>query len=144
MKSLYTNNSLDICVNIFYNGEFVHSKVLRSRTATSYTAEEKTKHFCGRRIDNNHEIPWVVLPVMQDDASIVSMPPEYSSFEDRWNRVNQLLSKEADEWGRTGKYDMFRAPVGEYLEELSKKPIPESMKHQVTMGDKAGESSSST
>jgi hypothetical protein len=138
MKSIYTNNAHDICVNIFYNGEFAYSKVLRSRTASSYTAEEKEKHFCGRRVDTNLEVPWVVLPATQDDASTAGTPRGCSSFEDRWNMVNQLLLTEADEWGRTGKYDMFRAPVGEYLEELSKKPVPESMKKQGTMGHKAG------
>jgi hypothetical protein len=61
-----------------------------------------------------------------------------SSFKDRWDQVNQLLLKEADLWGRTGKYDMFRAPVGEYLAELSKKPIPESINGKERTACKAG------
>ena len=39
-----------------------------------------------------------------------------------WNQVNKTLLAEADEWGR---YNEFRSPVGEYLEELSYRPAPD-------------------
>jgi hypothetical protein len=138
MKSLYTNNSQDISINIFYNGEFVSSKVIRYHTLGSLTPEERSQHFCGRRIDTCLEVPFVVLPATQDGAFTSDQPPEGSEFEDRWNKVNQLLLTEADEWERTGKYDIFRAPVGEYLEELSKKPVPEDLKNKGIIGNKAG------
>jgi hypothetical protein len=138
VKAIYANNPRDLSINIFYNGEFVSSRVIRSSTAGSYTAEEKSQHFCGRRIDTYFEVPFVVLPATKDAVFIADKPLEGSSFEDRWNEINQLLLAEADEWGRTGKYEMFRAPVGEYLEELSKRPIPESMKNRGTVGNKAG------
>jgi hypothetical protein len=55
-------------------------------------------------------------------------------FEERWNKTNRMLLAEADEWGQ---YGIFRSPMGEYLEELSKRPIPESARN-LRDGDGAG------
>jgi hypothetical protein len=135
LKSLCTNQRLDLCVSVFINGDFQNSRVLRLGTR----AEEKHQTFGGRRIDTYLEAPWVVLPMSQIDAPFPDKPNyTRSSFEDRWGEVNLLLLKEADQWGRTGKYDMFRNPVGEYLAELSKKPVPESMKNKDRTTCKAG------
>jgi hypothetical protein len=136
-RALYTNDFQDICANIFINGDFVHSRVLRSNTARCFTADQKDQAFGGRRIDTYLEIPWVILPMAQKDTPS-DQAHASSSFKDRWDQVNQLLLKEADLWGRTGKYDMFRAPVGEYLAELSKKPIPESINGKERTACKAG------
>lgn len=134
LRSLCTNLRLDLCVSIFVNGDFQNSRVLRIGTRT-----EENQTFGGRRIDTYLEAPWVVLPMSEIDASLPDKPHHArSSFEGRWGEVNQLLLKEADQWGRTGKYDMFRNPVGEYLAELSKKQVPESMKNKDRRTCKAG------
>jgi len=134
LKSLCTNQRLDLCVSVFINGDFQNSRVLRMGTRT-----EDGQNFGGRRIDTYLEAPWVVLPMSEIDTPLQDKPHyARSSFEDRWGKVNQLLLKEADQWGRTGKYDMFRNPVGEYLAELSKKPVPESMRNKDRTSCEAG------
>jgi hypothetical protein len=138
LKSLCTSDQQDLCVNIFYNGQLAHSRVLRQNTACSFTAEEKEQPFAGRRIDTNLEVPWVILPMTEYDTIVASSAQVSSSFEERWNNVNELLLQEAGHWGHAGKFEMFRAPVGEYLEELSKRPMPESMKGKDTVACKAG------
>ncbi|KAE9375529.1 hypothetical protein N431DRAFT_463611 [Stipitochalara longipes BDJ] len=138
MKSIITNDHQDICVSIFLNGQFTCSRVVRSRTAISFAAERMVQPFGGRRVDTNLEVPWVILPLTQDDTSVSDNVKESSSFADRWDKINQLLLQEADQWGWTGKYDIFRTPVGGYLAELSKRGVPESMKNSGTAGSKAG------
>lgn len=138
MESIITNDAQDICVNVFFNGQFTSSRVFRSHTAEHFTAEQKDQFFGGRRIDTHLEVPWVILPVTNDDTSPSEKSHESSSFEDRWDKVNQLLLQEAHEWGRAGKYKMFRSPVGEYLAELSKKPVPQNMKNGGTVGRQGG------
>jgi hypothetical protein len=138
MESIITNDAQDICVNVFFNGQFASSRVFRSHTAELFTTEQKDQFFGGRRIDTNLEVPWVILPVTNDDTSPSEKSHESSSFEDRWDKVNQLLLQEAHEWGRAGKYKMFRSPVGEYLSELSKKPVPQNMKNGATVGRQGG------
>jgi hypothetical protein len=133
MESIITNDAQDICVNVFFNGQFASSRVFRS-----HTAEQKDQFFGGRRIDTHLEVPWVILPATNDNTSPLEKSHESSSFEDRWDKVNQLLLQEAHEWGRAGKYKMFRSPVGEYLAELSKKPVPQNMKNGSTVGRQGG------
>jgi len=138
MKSINTNDDQDICISIFFNGQFTCSRVVRSRTALSFAAERMVQPFGGRRVDSNLEVPWVILPLTQDETSASENLQENSSFADRWDKVNQLLLQEADQWGRTGKYGMFRSPVGEYLAELAKRDIPETMETRGTVSSKAG------
>jgi hypothetical protein len=118
--SLFNNQAQEVCINIFYNGELTHSRVVRA------AMKEDDKHliFSGRRVEALLEVPWVVRPNWQSSDGYSKVTT--SGFEDRWNRVNQLLFGEADEWRRYGKH---RSPMGEYLEELSKKAIPESVKN---------------
>lgn len=136
MKSVHTGTDQDVSVNIFYNGEFVSSSVYSHQRV--FGQATRKKQFCGRRIDTLSEAPWILLPKIQEGILGLGGVAQGSSFEGNWNRVNQLLLEEADEWGRTGKYNMFRAPVGEYLEEISKKSVPESMRNQGTKGAAAG------
>jgi hypothetical protein len=138
LESVITNDAQDICVNIFFNGQFTYSKVILLKNFLSFTAENNDQTFGGRRIDTHLEVPWVILPLVQNDSSPSEKAPESSSFGDRWDTVNQLLLQEADEWGRTGKYGMFRSPVGEYLAELSKRPVPQSMKRNIKGGHQGG------
>ena len=138
IKSINTNDDQDICVSIFCNGQFTCSRVVRSRTATSWAASRMAQPFGGRRVDTNLEVPWVVLPLTQDNTYVSNNAQESSSFADRWNNINQLLDEESDQWGRTGKDGMFKAPIGEYLEELSRREVPESMRNIGAVGSKAG------
>lgn len=138
VKSIITNDAQDLCINIFINGDFAQSKIIQSGTAILFTAEEKDQPFGGRRVDKYLEVPWVVLPVVQDSTSLSEEVHESPTFESRWDKVNQLLLRESDEWGRTGKFNMFRSPVGEFLAELSKRPVPQGMRKCGTKGRHAG------
>lgn len=77
----------------------------------------------GRRVGTTLEVPWIIMPISQDVPTSFALP-NLSIAEATWGKINQNLLVEADEWGRDGKFDMFRNPVGEYLEYLSKMPIP--------------------
>lgn len=124
MHSLITNIPEDVSVNVFYNGEFVSSRVFRWNTFNSgQKSEGGHPTVSGRRIGTTLEVPWIIKPVSQEvPTSFVS--PTMSAAEVTWGKINQNLLVEADEWGRDGKFDMFRNPVGEYLECLSKLSIP--------------------
>ena len=117
--SVFNNQAQELCINVFYNGEMTHSRVVRA----AVKGDDKYLIFSGRRVDALLEAPWMVRPHSQSSDGYRSGMA--SVFEDRWNKVNQLLLVEAEEWGRYGER---RSPMGEYLEELSKRPIPESAK----------------
>ncbi|KAL2071320.1 hypothetical protein VTL71DRAFT_12555 [Oculimacula yallundae] len=124
MPSLITNLPEDICFSVFYNGEFMYSKVFRWSTYNSgQKSESGHPTVSGRRIGTSVEVPWVIKPMSQNEPSS-HVSPSVSTAETTWGKISQSLLAEADEWGREGKFDMFRNPVGEYLEYLSKLPIP--------------------
>lgn len=123
MHCLVTNKPEDLSVNVFYNGEFVHSKLYRAGTWRGPEAEETHPNISGRRVNTGLEVPFVVLPTRRGEQGS-ELPADASHAAARWNEINQNLLVEADQWGREGKFDMFRTPVGEYLEELSKVPMP--------------------
>ena len=118
--SLVKDEPSDVCTNVFFNGELSHSRLIRYGTARSTDGEGRLLQFSGRRVDMFLEVPWVVLPYPDEEQN-----PDVPIFADRWNRVNELLGQEADKWGRTGKFDSFRTPTGEYLESLLRLPAPD-------------------
>ncbi len=61
-RSLVNKQPEDICANIFYNGEFVFSKVLRSKTCRS-AHEDGHPEISGRRVGVGLEVPWIILPI---------------------------------------------------------------------------------
>lgn len=61
--------------------------------------------------------------------------PTARGFEATWNNVNKALLKEADNWGYYGR---FRSPMGEYLEELSKRAAPKFQTYDPCGGAQAG------
>jgi hypothetical protein len=122
----------DICINIFYNGELTHSRILVHKDALGSHGTDGRVDFSGRRIHRDLEVPWAILQV-EKNAPITD-----SSFEERWNEVNQMLSTEAEEWGRAGKTKLFRSPMGEYLEAMSKLPMPEGARKWNERGGRAG------
>ena len=122
MQSLIGQEKQDICVNIFYNGEFTHSNIYRAQTMRSSTADEKQPSFSGRRIDTTLEIPWVVVPFSNTSKGQTGG----TNFSARWNTINDLLSKEAAKWDIEEKTTNGRTPMGTYLENLSKLPVPSS------------------
>ncbi|PBP20129.1 SET domain protein, partial [Diplocarpon rosae] len=195
-RSLATNEPEDVCVSVFYNGEFTYSKVFRAKTLRSIS-DDAHPTIAGRRVAVNLEVPWVVSPIntvrqdtseekdnlgpppppsldadldetinldspqvskknsleMQDartmtgeqmklnmdalfrgnqlasdQATTAPMVPAISKAESRWNEINQSLLSEAEEWGREGVDEIFRTPVGEYLEEVAKLPFPKNAK----------------
>ena len=124
MHSIVTNNPEDICISVLYNGEFVYSRVFRWNT---FNSGQKTEGghpaISGRRVGTTVEVPWIINPMSQNaPADFVSH--SMTAAEARWAKINQNLLREADEWGRDGKFDMFRNPLGEYLEALSKTSMP--------------------
>ncbi|KAG4430001.1 hypothetical protein IFR05_014512 [Cadophora sp. M221] len=124
MHSLITNIPEDVSISVFYNGEFVSSRVFRWNTFNSgQKSEGGHPTVSGRRIGTNLEVPWIIKSMSQE-APTSFISPTMSTTEATWGKINQNLLVEADEWGRDGKFDMFRNPVGEYLEYLSKMSIP--------------------
>ncbi|KAF8854145.1 hypothetical protein BDZ45DRAFT_728999 [Acephala macrosclerotiorum] len=121
-KSFNTKLDQDICVNIFYNGEFVSSRSYRADTQRTSIAADKSPNFSGRRVAVRKEVPFVLSPLFKSVRRLTR-----TNIEKQWNKINRLLLAEADKWGRTGEYDMFRSPIGEYLEDLSNLSMPEDM-----------------
>ncbi len=120
MKSINDNEPEDICVNIFFNGEFTHSNIYRANTLRRSTADEKRPSFSGRRVASTLEVPWVILPQIQ-------VSKEQTSAE-VWHAVNALLSIEANEWGMETNSTEIRTPMGAYLASLSELEIPNDIK----------------
>src|SRR6266536_5518907 len=61
---------------------------------------------------------------------------KHLNFEERWNKTNHILLAESEAWLKDGKY---KIPNGQYLEELSKRIVPESLKDiDVSLGSRAG------
>jgi hypothetical protein len=113
-------------------GEFTHSRLIRANTFSSESGpveNEKIQSYSGRRINTSIEVPWIINP----------RPPNLEAkclgFDERWNKINQLLLAEADEWGY---YGQFRSPMGEYLEELSKRAVPNLKESERLRGSRAG------
>ncbi|CZS88087.1 uncharacterized protein RCO7_01056 [Rhynchosporium graminicola] len=124
MPSLISNVPEDVCVSVFYNGEFTYSKIFRWSTFSSgQKAECGHPTISGRRIGTTIEIPWVIKPMPQN-VKLSVIEKHLLTAGATWDKIGQSLLAEADKWGRDGKFDMFRNPVGEYLESLSKLPIP--------------------
>ena len=130
MPSLLTNQRQELCVTVYYNGELSQSRILHANTFGSNVGpvnDEECQYYSGRRIDSFMEIPWIVRPHSKNGSSLLKTGEVKSlGFEERWNKINQMLLAEADEWGRYGR---LRSPMGEYLEELSKRGIPESARN---------------
>ncbi|KUJ18064.1 uncharacterized protein LY89DRAFT_36448 [Mollisia scopiformis] len=124
-RSLDSINVQDFSINIFYNGEFVMSKTYRAETVRAATAAEKQPNYSGRRLPHGKECPFMVLPLLEGKNK--SDGPVETNVCSRWNKINETLLVEADQWGRAGKYGVFRSPIGEYLEDLSKLAMPEGM-----------------
>lgn len=133
IMSLIDHKHSDLCVNIFYNGQLTHSRVLGYQTVRPSGADGKQISFSGRRVGCSIEVPFVLLPLSEIHQNSSG---NGLHFQERWNRTNRLLLKEAEKWGRSGKYGMFRSPVGEYLEELSRLCVPDCIKGE--KGNHAG------
>jgi hypothetical protein len=113
-------------------GELTHSRILRANTLGSLqgpVGDEKYQYFSGRRIDSFIEVPWLLHPRPARDGA------ECLGFDERWNKVNESLLVEAEQWGHYGR---FRSPMGEYLEELSKLPVPHLQENEQFGGARAG------
>lgn len=119
---------------MWYNGELAQSRILKQSILYAANSKWGLEYYGGRRVDTNLESPWaILLPDEMLSNSNDSTPS--SSFETRWNAINDLLLTEADEWGRHGKH---RSVVGEYLEALSKMPTPTKGWDHDKLSGKAG------
>jgi hypothetical protein len=134
LKALIKNpgRHQDICITIFYNGELTHSRTVAAENSIGSQSKARRVDFSGRRIQYKLEVPWAICQV-EKNAPITD-----SSFGERWNEVNQMLATEADKWGRAGKAKLFRSPMGEYLEAMSKLPMPEGARKWNERGGRAG------
>lgn len=124
MKSVLSDKVEEICVNIFYNGELTHSRIQYKASQPVSHREHVSIHFAGHRLDTYSEVPWLVAPQARTSDGLSrgnKGKDKACGLEDVWNNVNSLISSEADKWGRYGK---FRTPMSEYLNSLSKIPVP--------------------
>jgi len=117
----------DICINLFYNGEFDASQVIKY-SAWATHGNKNCFYFGGRRVGTAHELPWVITTRSKDvhstkgqiSKSIMTLPPL-----ERWNKLTEMLILEANEWGKDERG--HRCPTGKYLESLSRKAIPSEL-----------------
>jgi hypothetical protein len=117
----------DICINLFYNGEFNTSQVIEY-SAWATHENKNCFDFGGRRVGTAHELPWVITTRSKDAYStkgqiskiIMTLTPL-----ERWNKLTEMLILEANEWGRDERG--YRCPTGKYLESLSRKAIPSEL-----------------
>jgi hypothetical protein len=117
----------DICINVFYNGEFNASQVIKYNT---WAANESKSYmnFGGRRIETCHELPWMITTKSEDVHSslgLIDLSPTNLTPVERWNKLTEMLLSEANEWGRDERGQRY--PTGEYLELLSRKAMPSEL-----------------
>src|SRR3954468_8857058 len=91
--------SCRLCVNIFFNGELAQSRIVKHSCLHGPTDIDKFQIYSGRRVDTHLEVPWVIAIDGCEESTEVTSP---SSFEARWDQINQLLAVEANEWGKHG------------------------------------------
>jgi hypothetical protein len=117
----------DICINVFYNGEFNVSQVIKY---SDWAANERKGYvnFGGRRIETCYELPWIIATKFDDphrSLSLIEKRPTALTPVKRWNKLTEMLLMEANEWGRDERG--YRCPTGEYLELLSGKAMPSEL-----------------
>lgn len=118
--SINTNIHQDACVNIYFNGELSASRIIRNRSRP----DEMVLDYSGRRVDRYLEAPWVIV-LPSRTAKGANGKTGQLTGEQRWDRINQMLREEADEWGYQGKW---RDHMGDYLVELSGQSVPKILK----------------
>ena len=117
----------DICINVFYNGEFNASQVIKY-SAWAANGRKGYVNFGGRRIETCYELPWMITTKFDDphsSLSLIERRPIALTPVKRWNKLTEMLLMEANEWGRDGLG--YRCPTGEYLELLSGKAMPSEL-----------------
>ncbi|RDW81969.1 hypothetical protein BP6252_03081 [Coleophoma cylindrospora] len=126
VPSLVTNKSYDLCINIYYNGQLSASRILKAHCHPS----ERDLQYSGRRLQTEVELPWAIV-LSQQSSSFSGdangpLIKHGQTVADRWDQINKLLAEDFNAWK---KHDGCRSPMYEYLEELAKVPIPESLKN---------------
>jgi hypothetical protein len=100
-----------LCINIFFNGELTHSRIVKQASLAPSYDSERYQHYSGRRIGTYLEVPWVIVP-SSSSAATQNGKSGCGTLESRWNEINQMLLTEAEEWGHYGR---SRSVMGEYL-----------------------------
>lgn len=117
----------DICINVFYNGEFSASQVIKY-SAWAANDSKIYVNLGGRRIGTCHELPWMIS-TKPENAHISLSPINKHAMAlrpvDRWNKLTEMLLLEANEWGRDERG--YRLLTGEFLELLSRKTMPSEL-----------------
>ncbi|RDW62624.1 hypothetical protein BP5796_10926 [Coleophoma crateriformis] len=126
VPSIVTKKPYDLCINIYYNGQLSASRILKAHCHPS----ERDQQYSGRRLQTEVELPWAIVLSQQsssfsDDAN-GPLTKHGQTVADRWDQINKLLAEDSSAWK---KHDGCRSPMYEYLEELAKVPIPESLKN---------------
>ena len=117
----------DICVNIFFNGEFNTSEII-SYSVWSGKGNSQCQYYGGRRIEIRREVPWVIdFTAEHCDESLRHRKDgsvKFSSSQ-RWQKLADLLRNEAEKWGKDDSG--YRNPTADYLEMIAKKPMPSEL-----------------
>lgn len=126
----------DICINIYLNGEFVHSRYVPERVCREKAIMFKMdQHYAGRRVDACLEVPFVIVPPAQNtDGSLRGGNKSQETAADRWNKINTALLADAECWGEdeNGTQTVMR----QYLETLSAVEMPTGMESLQRSGGK--------
>ncbi|KAK8239274.1 hypothetical protein HDK77DRAFT_483849 [Phyllosticta capitalensis] len=110
----------DMKIDIFFNGKFTNATTVPAR---SIKDKKPFFVFGGLRTHYMLERPWVVLPRDKNaDGTQRRAAPRTETSQDRWNELAQAISEEVDLRATQG-----RTPVVEYLDALSKLPMPPEM-----------------
>jgi hypothetical protein len=120
----------DLCINVFYNGEFCSSKILSHRTLASSGVHQKTIHFDGKRAFGRGEAVWALDRASGDGQGI---PGTYCASA-RWELLSKMLRDEAEAWGTDEQG--HRCPTREFLDKLAQISIPEEVIHRANSGKK--------
>jgi hypothetical protein len=115
----------DLCISIFYNGEFVDSKVYKYSGMRSSTGLGKQPNVAGRRVGTRSEVPFVLMPLKGLDK----LPSNGAgpNLEERWRKIRASFLVEVDKWGRSPMSEHMRSAMGEYMEDLANMEMPIDM-----------------
>lgn len=132
----------DICISIFFNGEFTDSRIVSNRVLSGTPDPLELSHvFSGRRVDRTSERRWVLVPSGQNpDGSLRSSRRTKlasTTAGERWASIGKALEEEAEQWGKSEQGE--RSTVSEYLAGLAKVQMPADIELiQTATGQKYG------
>ncbi|MCJ1409030.1 hypothetical protein MMC19_003107 [Ptychographa xylographoides] len=121
--------TLDVKIDIFFNGELCASAYVPERFRGDATVSELTQRFGGRRIERLLECPWIFVPTKQNPHSSLGDQRQneeaYADAHQRWTAISETLKVEAEKCGSCQQGEP--SILGDYLDSLSKLPMPQDV-----------------